>query len=77
MIRHFLLEGSTTFLATTYFKLLLCLRKCTRNIWFLNNCINYNLTPKYMSLKTNNTSAAAKKAVALGLRKWIIEERKI
>ena len=30
-----------------------------------------------MSLKTNNTSAAANKEVALGLRKWIIEERKI
>ena len=73
----YLIKSSTSFLANQYYKLILRINTATQNIWFLNKCLSNNITPKYIKLKTNNKSSSARKAIAAGLRKWIIEDRKI
>lgn len=73
----FLKEAETSFLAIWYFKLILRCKTTSQNIWFYNSCLRNNVTPRYMALRTSNLSSSAKKAQTTGLRKWIIEDRKI
>ena len=59
-----------------YFKLILRCKITSQNIWFFNCCLRNNVTPRYIKLKSNNSSSSAKKAQLTGQRKWIIEDRK-
>ena len=74
---NLLKEASVSFLAVWYFKLLLKCAICSQNLWFFDKCSKYGVFPKYMKLKTNNKSKAAKQGSVAGLRKWLAEDKKI
>lgn len=40
-------------------------------LWFFDKCKKNKVFPKYMKLKTDNYSQAAKKGSQAGLKKWI------
>ena len=69
-------EASLSFLAVWYFKFLLKCAICSQNLWFFAKCKKMGVFPKYMKIKTDNTSAAAKTGSKAGLKKWIQEEMK-
>lgn len=71
-----LLQATTSSLAILYFKLLLHRQKASQNIWFFTTCLKFGLTPKYVKLRSDNTSVSAKKAIRSGVKRWLIEDRK-
>ena len=63
---NFLKKAELSFLAKWFFKLYLRSRIHSQNIWFFNKCLHHKVTPKYMKLKTDNYSHAAKEAQEIG-----------
>ena len=74
---NYLKDATTSMLALWYFKVLLRTKITSQNIWFFKKCLTDNLTPHYMSLKTNNKSSSAIKAVEAGIRRWLLYDMKI
>ena len=62
--------------AKMYFKFHVKLKRAVQNIWFNQQCIKNNITPKYVQVKVNSNSIAAKKTQTTMKKYFIKEETK-
>jgi hypothetical protein len=70
------LEASQAKVVFKYKNLKLKVLKCAQNIKFNNECLKNQITPKYIHIKINSKSYAAKKAKTIAETAWLKQEVK-